>query len=75
MANGLMELSGGVEQLAKNNPSKRLGRGEDIAGTVVFLASRAASHINGAVLTIDGGEVWARGSMVDMGKEAEKPKL
>lgn len=74
MANGLMEISGGVDKLAASNPSKRLGRPEDIAGTVVYLASRAGSHVNGAVLTIDGGEVWARGGMSEMGKE-EKAKL
>jgi hypothetical protein len=41
-----------------------LGRAEDLAGAVVFLSSRAASHINGATLVIDGGEVLARGGMV-----------
>lgn len=71
MASGLMEMSGGTKLLAAKNPSKRLGEPEDIAGTVVFLASRAASHINGAVLTIDGGEVWARGNMADMKEEAK----
>ncbi len=65
MANGLMEMTGGQEALAKKNPSRRLGQPEDIAGTVVFLASRAGSHCNGSVLTIDGGEVWARGGMVE----------
>jgi NAD(P)-dependent dehydrogenase (short-subunit alcohol dehydrogenase family) len=74
MANGLLKVSGGAEAMAKKNPSGRLGRAEDIAGVVVFLCSRAASHVNGGVLTIDGGEVWARGGMAEMGKE-EKSKL
>ncbi|KAI9668533.1 MAG: hypothetical protein M1829_005350 [Trizodia sp. TS-e1964] len=56
MANGLLELTGGPEVMAAKNPSKRLGEAEDIAGAVVYLASRAGSHVNGAVLTIDGGE-------------------
>jgi NAD(P)-dependent dehydrogenase (short-subunit alcohol dehydrogenase family) len=47
MANGLLELSGGLEETAKKNPSGRLGRGEDIAGAVVFLSSRASAHVNG----------------------------
>lgn len=69
MANGLLEMGGGAAALAKKNPSGRLGQGEDIAGTVVFLASRAGSHLNGANLIIDGGEVWARGGMAEMPKE------
>jgi NAD(P)-dependent dehydrogenase (short-subunit alcohol dehydrogenase family) len=60
MSQGLMALTGGQQALAKRNPSRRLGVPEDIAGTVVFLASRAGAHCNGAVITIDGGEVWQR---------------
>ena len=60
MANGLMEMVGGKEAIAEMNPNKRLGEPEDIAGTVVFLASRAGSHLNGATLAIDGGSMWAR---------------
>lgn len=72
MASELISLSGGTEDLAAKNPSKRLGRPEDIAGLVVFLSSRASSHINGATITIDGGEVWARGGMVESMKEDSK---
>lgn len=36
-------------------PVGRLGRPEDIAGAVLFLASEEASYINGADLLIDGG--------------------
>lgn len=69
MANGLLDLSGGAEAMAAKNPSLKLGRPEDIAGLVVFLSSRASAHINGAVITVDGGEVWGRGGMVDAMKE------
>lgn len=72
MANGLLEIGGGAAALAKKNPSGRLGQAEDIAGTVVFLSSRAGSHINGAVLTIDGGEVWARGGMAEVNEKTSK---
>jgi len=57
MANGLMELVGGQEELAKHSPNGRLGHPEDIAGLVVFLSSRAASHINGSIITTDGGRL------------------
>jgi NAD(P)-dependent dehydrogenase (short-subunit alcohol dehydrogenase family) len=57
MANGLMEMSGGEKKLAEASPNKRLGGPEDIAGLVVFLSSRAATHLNGAVITSDGGAV------------------
>ena len=74
MTNGLLDLSGGVEALAAKNPSLRLGRAEDIAGLVVFLSSRASSHVNGATVVVDGGEVLARGGMVEA-VPADKPKL
>jgi len=60
MASGLMELQGGVDTLAKATPNQRVGHPEDIAGLVVFLASRAATHLNGAVIATDGGAILGR---------------
>lgn len=57
MASGLMELSGGVKKLAEDNPNKRLGLPEDIAGTVVYLCSRASGHVNGGHIVLDGGTI------------------
>jgi len=60
MASGLMELQGGAEAMAAQSPNGRLGHPEDLAGLVVFLCSRAATHLNGAVITTDGGSVLGR---------------
>lgn len=60
MANELMKISGGVEALSAANPNRRLGLPEDIAGTVVYLCSRAASHVNGDTIVLDGGKLLDR---------------
>jgi len=36
-------------------PAGRWGLPEDLAGVVIFLASRASDYVNGHVLVVDGG--------------------
>ena len=44
-----------LPQLAEETPLRRLGRPEDIAAAVSYLASDDASFVTGQVLTVDGG--------------------
>jgi 2-hydroxycyclohexanecarboxyl-CoA dehydrogenase len=43
------------ERVAKALPLRRLGRAEDTANAVVFLASAAAGYVTGQVLSVSGG--------------------
>ncbi|MTI47696.1 3-oxoacyl-[acyl-carrier-protein] reductase [Sporosalibacterium faouarense] len=52
------ELSDKVkDEYMKNIPLKRLGKPEDIANTVAFLASDMSSYITGQVIVVDGGMI------------------
>ena len=44
------------EDAAADTPSRRIASPEDIAATILFLASPGARHINGQAIPIDGGE-------------------
>ncbi|MEG0677016.1 MAG: glucose 1-dehydrogenase [Comamonas sp.] len=43
------------ERMERSTPMARMGRPEDIASAVLFLASPASSWITGKVLSVDGG--------------------
>ncbi|XOB41738.1 MAG: SDR family NAD(P)-dependent oxidoreductase [Candidatus Nealsonbacteria bacterium] len=45
-----------IEEYAKLNPMKRIGRPEDVASIAVFLASDEASYVTGGLYSVDGGE-------------------
>ena len=45
------------EETKKNIPLKRLGKPEDVANVVAFLASDEAAYVTGQVMNVDGGMV------------------
>jgi NAD(P)-dependent dehydrogenase (short-subunit alcohol dehydrogenase family) len=49
------------EEVARRIPAGRIGREDDIAGTAIFLASRAGDYVLGETLVVDGGVTHARG--------------
>ena len=44
-----------VENYSKKVPLHRMAKPEEIASTVLFLASEASSYITGATIMVDGG--------------------
>lgn len=49
-------LSPGTDQLIKDIPLRRLGQPEEVAGTIYYLCSDAASFTTGAEVHVNGGQ-------------------
>jgi len=66
LANGLIELLGGQDELERENPRGRLGEPEDIAGVLLFLCSKAGNYINGEYISVDGGARLSAGRLTKL---------
>ena len=44
-------------------PLRRIGEPADMAGTAIFLSSKAANYITGVVIPVDGGIVGCSGTL------------
>jgi NAD(P)-dependent dehydrogenase (short-subunit alcohol dehydrogenase family) len=54
---GTAGIAAEVEQLAAAAPAGRVGRPEEIASAIAYLASDEASFVQGALLPVDGGRI------------------
>ncbi len=54
---GTEPMGDGIDQLAATLPLGRAADADEIANTIVYLASHDASFVNGAILPVDGGRV------------------
>ncbi|GAA5809345.1 hypothetical protein MFLAVUS_002753 [Mucor flavus] len=46
------------DSIVSNIPVGRIGSPQDIAGTCIYLSSRAGQYTNGATITVDGGSMF-----------------
>ena len=54
---GTEAATGAERRAALATPMGRAGRPEEVAAVAAFLASGAASYLNGAVIVVDGGNI------------------
>jgi len=47
-------------EVAGRIPLGRIGEPDDVAGTVIYLSSRAGRYVTGTVIPVDGGAAFAR---------------
>jgi len=59
MAGGAEDGERLVQALARAVPMRRLGKPEDVAAAVLFLASEEAGYVTGQTLSVSGGLTMA----------------
>ncbi len=51
------------EQIREGVPLKRVGEPTDMAGTAIYLASKAGAYLSGVVIPVDGGIIACAGTL------------
>ena len=62
MVREALELTGTKAWVESRTPMRRMGEHHELAGPLVFLASDAASYVNGVNLAVDGGHTTMVGA-------------
>jgi 3-oxoacyl-[acyl-carrier protein] reductase len=57
MSYAVLRKASSRKEILKQIPLGKIGQPEDVAGAAVFLASRYATHITGAIVNVNGGAV------------------
>ena len=52
-----MDENDGLEDIAQNIPTRRVGQPEELGALVAFLASNQAAYITGSTIAVDGGAI------------------
>ena len=47
------------EEVTQRIPARRIGRPDDMAGTAIFISSRAGDYLVGITIPVDGGVAFA----------------
>ena len=55
MTNAWVNKSTFLDHISANSPMGRIGKPEELIGTLILLASEASSFINGQTISVDGG--------------------
>ena len=48
-----------IEEIVKDVPLKRIGKPEEVANVILFLASNLSTYVNGILIPVDGGLIKA----------------